>query len=95
MGRFFSSDCTSIVLLQSLKTQREAKFAEIKLTILSFLEVLESEPENSFERQVVCEPEDMFILSADNMDAVEKYLEKLEKNVEVRSSSLCWVDDWN
>ncbi len=57
--------------MQSLRNKRLAKFAEAKLSIVSTLEQLECEPNTSFERTVVCENDDEFILSADNLDAVE------------------------
>ncbi len=57
--------------MQSLKAKRIGKFSEAKLSILQLLEQLECEPDNSFERTIVCEDEESFVLSAANLDAVE------------------------
>ncbi len=67
---------------QSLKSKRQGKFGEAKLFILQLLEQLEKEPENSFERNVMCEDDAAFILSADNLDRVETYLNRLAAEAE-------------
>ena len=56
--------------------------------MLSLLEKLESEPESHFERTLVCEPDDAFILSQSNIDAAEEYLHRLEKDLPVSVVSL-------
>lgn len=76
-----------LICFQSLKTKRLAKFSEVKLAILQLLEQLEGEPNTTFERNVVCEADEAFVLSASNLDAVEEYLHTLEKQVEVRKLS--------
>ncbi len=57
--------------MNSLRQKRLGKFSEAKLSILGMLEQLEAEPDSSFERNVVCEEDEAFVLSADNLDAVE------------------------
>ena len=66
LSLYFSQDD-----MNSLRQKRLGKFSEAKLSILGMLEQLEAEPDSSFERNVVCEEDEAFVLSADNLDAVE------------------------
>nr|CAG5996601.1 unnamed protein product [Menidia menidia] len=50
------------------KAKRHAEFTELKKQIVLVMEELEHTPETSFERDVVCEDEDSFCLSRDNLE---------------------------
>ena len=60
-----------LYFLQTLKTQRFEAFTELKAEILDLYEQLECEPNTSFERKVVCEEDEAFVLSSVNLNLVE------------------------
>ena len=55
-----------------------AQFLETKSAIVDLMQRLEVEPDNRFERDVICEADSTFILSASNLENVEQILGKLE-----------------
>ncbi|KAL2093334.1 hypothetical protein ACEWY4_010646 [Coilia grayii] len=64
--------------LRAERNRRHAEFVSIKTQIISCMEDLEQEPDTSFERDVVCEDEDAFCLSTDNIAALQLLLSQLE-----------------
>lgn len=66
--------------------KRFGEFAESKLTILSLLELLQEDPNSSFERQVVCEEDETFVLSSNNLMKVKNYLESLQARVDANKA---------
>ncbi|XP_076853635.1 protein regulator of cytokinesis 1b isoform X2 [Brachyhypopomus gauderio] len=64
--------------LAAEKDQRHAKFVELKNKIILCMEDLDQLPENSFEKDVVCEDEEAFCLSKENIDSLKVLLHQLE-----------------
>ncbi|MCI4382093.1 hypothetical protein PGIGA_G00259660 [Pangasianodon gigas] len=60
------------------KERRYAEFMSIKRQIIVFMEDLEQMPDTSFERDVVCEEEEAFCLSRENITALNVLLSQLE-----------------
>ncbi|CAJ1049887.1 protein regulator of cytokinesis 1 isoform X2 [Xyrichtys novacula] len=61
------------------KARRYAEFTEIKKQIILHMEELDHIPETSFEKDVVCEDEDSFCLSRDNITSLKLLLCQLEE----------------
>ncbi|XP_015240318.1 PREDICTED: protein regulator of cytokinesis 1 isoform X2 [Cyprinodon variegatus] len=61
------------------KVKRYAEFTELKQQIILHMEELEQIPETSFEKDVVCEDEDSFCLSRDNITSLKLLLCQLEE----------------
>lgn len=76
----FNGSCLSFP--QSLRSKRFAVFSETKLAVITLLEELEAEPDTTFERNVVCEDDDSFVLSASNLQALDEVHKKLERKIE-------------
>lgn len=74
--------CTYMISItfhgQTLKNQRTAKFADMKLAVIDLMERLEAEPDSTFERTLVCENDAAFILSTQNLQMVQDMLRRLE-----------------
>ncbi|XP_056433882.1 protein regulator of cytokinesis 1-like isoform X1 [Gadus chalcogrammus] len=64
--------------LAAEKRRRQAEFVSLKEQIVASMEDLERLPETSFERDVVCEDEDAFCLSHDNIGGLKLLLARLE-----------------
>lgn len=64
--------------MKTLKNQRTAKFADMKLAVIDLMERLEAEPDSTFERTLVCENDAAFILSTQNLQMVQDMLRRLE-----------------
>uniref|UniRef100_A0ABM0LVK7 Protein regulator of cytokinesis 1-like n=1 Tax=Saccoglossus kowalevskii TaxID=10224 RepID=A0ABM0LVK7_SACKO len=67
--------------INSLRTEKDSRyniFTKTKQDILDILEDLEQSPNTSFERDIVCEEEDSFLLSAENMDALKSLHTELQ-----------------
>uniref|UniRef100_A0A8C5B0K7 Protein regulator of cytokinesis 1 n=1 Tax=Gadus morhua TaxID=8049 RepID=A0A8C5B0K7_GADMO len=64
--------------LAAEKRRRQAEFVSLKEQIVASMEDLERLPETSFERDVVCEDEDAFCLSHDNIGRLKLLLTRLE-----------------
>ncbi|PIK37786.1 hypothetical protein BSL78_25384 [Apostichopus japonicus] len=65
-----------IETLRADKQQREDTFRIAKRNILDLMDLLEQEPNTSFERDVICEEEETFSLSMENMDALKRLQEE-------------------
>ncbi|XP_037548134.1 protein regulator of cytokinesis 1b [Nematolebias whitei] len=61
------------------KAKRHAEFMELKKQITLHMEELDRIPESSFEKDVVCEDEDSFCLSRDNITALRLLLCQLQE----------------
>jgi protein regulator of cytokinesis 1 len=68
-----SACCNSFV---SQECRRE-QFVDIKRQIILCMEELEHTPDTSFERDVVCEDEDAFCLSLENIATLQKLLRQV------------------
>ncbi|NWR52517.1 PRC1 regulator, partial [Regulus satrapa] len=64
--------------LNTLKEQRREEFVSSKRQIILLMEELDHTPDSSFERDVVCEDEETFCLSEDNIMALQNLLQQLE-----------------
>ncbi|KAM9497181.1 protein regulator of cytokinesis 1a isoform 1-T1 [Clarias gariepinus] len=64
------------------KERRFVEFVSIKRQIVACMEDLEQIPDTSFERDVVCEEEEAFCLSIDNITALKVLLSQLENRKE-------------
>ncbi|KAK6317725.1 hypothetical protein J4Q44_G00110160 [Coregonus suidteri] len=60
------------------KDRRHSEFVGIKRQIMACMEELDQLPDTSFERDVVCEDEEAFCLSNDNITALQLLLGQLE-----------------
>lgn len=65
--------------LEAEKSCRTTLFKSTKENILKMLDELEQCPNTSFERDIICEEEDSFLLSNENMKALKHYYDHLEK----------------
>ncbi|NXS53279.1 PRC1 regulator, partial [Brachypteracias leptosomus] len=61
-----------------LQEQRREEFVSSKRQIILLMEELDHTPDTSFERDVVCEDEEAFCLSTDNIAALQDLLRQLE-----------------
>ncbi|XP_009319773.1 PREDICTED: protein regulator of cytokinesis 1-like [Pygoscelis adeliae] len=64
--------------LTAEKEQRREEFVSNKRQIILLMEELDHTPDTSFERDVVCEDEEAFCLSTDNIAALQNLLQQLE-----------------
>uniref|UniRef100_A0A2K5QGF5 Protein regulator of cytokinesis 1 n=1 Tax=Cebus imitator TaxID=2715852 RepID=A0A2K5QGF5_CEBIM len=67
-----------VATLRETKASRRAEFVSIKRQIILCMEELDHTPDTSFERDVVCEDEDAFCLSLENIATLQKLLQQLE-----------------
>ncbi|XP_024622298.1 protein regulator of cytokinesis 1 isoform X2 [Neophocaena asiaeorientalis asiaeorientalis] len=67
-----------VATLRETKASRHEEFVNIKRQIILCMEELEHTPDTSFERDVVCEDEDAFCLSLENIATLQKLLQQLE-----------------
>lgn len=58
--------------------QRHNKFVELKKKIILCMDDLDQLPETSFEKDIVCEEEDAFCLSKDNIDSLKVLLHQVK-----------------
>lgn len=70
------------------KAKRYAEFMELKKQIILHMEELDHIPETSFEKDVVCEDEDSFCLSRDNITALKLLLCQLEER-KAENQAIC------
>ena len=54
------------------------KFVSTKKKIIELFNELECILDTTFEREIICEDDDSFVLSAENMMAIKNLLEKVE-----------------
>ncbi|XP_006769662.1 PREDICTED: protein regulator of cytokinesis 1 [Myotis davidii] len=67
-----------LATLRETKASRREEFVSIKRQIILCMEELDHTPDTSFERDVVCEDEEAFCLSLENIAALQKLLQQLE-----------------
>lgn len=60
-----------------MQEKRLQLFSETKAKIIRLFEDLVRVPETAFERDVVCEPEELFIFSTENMTALKNLCENV------------------
>uniref|UniRef100_A0A3P9CFH7 Protein regulator of cytokinesis 1b n=1 Tax=Maylandia zebra TaxID=106582 RepID=A0A3P9CFH7_9CICH len=68
--------------------RRHAEFTELKKQIILYMEELDRVPETSFEKDVVCEDEDSFCLSRDNITSLKLLLCQLEEH-KAENEAMC------
>lgn len=61
----------------SLKERRHREFVDIKKQIILCMDDLDQLPDTSFEKDVVCEDEEAFCLSNDNITALKLLLSQV------------------
>ncbi|KAE8618116.1 hypothetical protein XENTR_v10009278 [Xenopus tropicalis] len=74
--------------LSAEKEHREAEFKSTKKQIILCMEELDRLPDTSFERDVVCEDEEAFCLSKENLTALQELLIQLEEQ-KMKNQVLC------
>ncbi|XP_033022568.1 protein regulator of cytokinesis 1 isoform X2 [Lacerta agilis] len=74
--------------LAAEKECRQKEFLDTKRQIILCMEELEHTPDTSFERDVVCEEEEAFCLSEDNIAALKDLLQQLESR-RAQKEALC------
>ncbi|KAI4894246.1 hypothetical protein NFI96_030250 [Prochilodus magdalenae] len=77
-----------ITIRNQEKERRHAEFVAIKRQIIVCMEDLEQMPDTSFERDVVCEDEEAFCLSTENIAALKELLSQLE-NRKAENEAVC------
>lgn len=70
------------ISFQELRLNRENEFSYIIRNILELFQKLETEPNTSFEREIVCEDISKIVLSEDTMEMSKKVLQSLEDKVD-------------
>ncbi|XP_017570476.1 protein regulator of cytokinesis 1a isoform X1 [Pygocentrus nattereri] len=80
--------CQYISSRSQEKERRHAEFVAIKRQIVVCMEDLEQMPDTSFERDVVCEDEEAFCLSTENITALKVLLSQLE-NRKAENEAVC------
>uniref|UniRef100_A0A8C1A9X1 Protein regulator of cytokinesis 1a n=2 Tax=Cyprinus carpio TaxID=7962 RepID=A0A8C1A9X1_CYPCA len=70
------------------RERRHAEFMGMKRQITVLMEDLEQHPDTSFEKDAVCEDEDAFCLSLENLSALKVLLHQLESR-KAESEALC------
>ncbi|KAM9367032.1 protein regulator of cytokinesis 1b [Symphorus nematophorus] len=70
------------------KARRYAEFMDLKKQIILYMEELEHIPETSFEKDVVCEDEDSFCLSRDNITSLKLLICQLEER-KAENEAMC------
>ncbi|XP_060116054.1 LOW QUALITY PROTEIN: protein regulator of cytokinesis 1 [Heteronotia binoei] len=77
-----------LAALGAEKERRQAEFVGTRQKIVVCMQELEHVPDTSFERDVVCEEEDAFCLSEDNIAALKELLQQLESR-KAQNEALC------
>ncbi|XP_052528627.1 protein regulator of cytokinesis 1 isoform X1 [Tympanuchus pallidicinctus] len=67
-----------VASLSAEKERRQEEFVSIKRQVVLCMAELEHSPDTSFERDVVCEDEEAFCLSTDNIANLQSLLQQLE-----------------
>ncbi|XP_056233156.1 protein regulator of cytokinesis 1b isoform X2 [Seriola aureovittata] len=70
------------------KAKRHAEFMDLKKQIILYMEELDHIPETSFEKDVVCEVEESFCLSRDNITALKLLVCQLEER-KAENEAMC------
>lgn len=63
--------------MSSPQEQRYNKFVDLKKKIILCMDDLDQLPETSFEKDLVCEDEEAFCLSTDNIDSLKVLLHQV------------------
>ncbi|KAM3925559.1 protein regulator of cytokinesis 1 [Leptodactylus fuscus] len=79
-----------LTALSAEKDLREAEFVKTKRQIILCMEELDRLPDTSFERDVVCEEEEAFCLSKENLAALHQLLFQLQEQIR-ENKALCEV----
>uniref|UniRef100_A0A3B1J875 Protein regulator of cytokinesis 1b n=1 Tax=Astyanax mexicanus TaxID=7994 RepID=A0A3B1J875_ASTMX len=66
-----------LAALAAEKEERRSKFVELKKKIILCMEDLDQLPETSFEKDIVCEEEEAFCLSRENIDSLKILLHQV------------------
>lgn len=69
-----------------VQERRHAEFVSIKRQIIVCMEDLEQMPDTSFEREVVCEEEEAFCLSVENIAALNVLLSQVNTRIHTVSA---------
>ncbi|KAM6180768.1 protein regulator of cytokinesis 1 isoform 9-T9 [Erethizon dorsatum] len=77
-----------LATLREKKASRREEFLNLKKQIILCMEELDHTPDTSFERDVVCEDEDAFCLSLENIATLQKLLRQLEMR-KSQNEALC------
>lgn len=64
-----------------LKELRHEEFVKLKKHIILCMDDLDQVPETSFEKDVVCEDEESFCLSKENIDSLKVLLHQVQHNM--------------
>ena len=75
-----------------LQEQRREEFVSSKRQIILLMEELDHTPDTSFERDVVCEDEEAFCLSTDNIAALQNLLQQVRWHAEAALLAVEAVD---
>uniref|UniRef100_A0A671U4G3 Protein regulator of cytokinesis 1b n=1 Tax=Sparus aurata TaxID=8175 RepID=A0A671U4G3_SPAAU len=70
------------------KAKRHAEFKELKKQIILYMDELDQIPETSFEKDVICEDEDSFCLSRDNITSLKLLICQLEER-KTENEAMC------
>lgn len=70
------------MLLCHFQEQRQKQFVNSKRQIILLMEELDHTPDTSFEQDVVCEDEEAFCLSEDNIAALQNLLQQVRWHAE-------------
>ncbi|XP_025096638.1 protein regulator of cytokinesis 1-like isoform X3 [Pomacea canaliculata] len=70
---------THVKSLEAEREKRHGEFVCIKKRIVDLCNEMDHDPETSFERDLICEDDEMFQLSTDNMRSLATLLQELEK----------------
>ncbi|KAL2088555.1 hypothetical protein ACEWY4_015454 [Coilia grayii] len=77
-----------ITQLSAEKDKRHSEFVKLKKQIVLCMEDLDQLPETSFEKDVVCEDEEAFYLSKENINSLKLLLHQLE-NRKAENEAVC------
>ncbi|XP_041792438.1 protein regulator of cytokinesis 1b isoform X2 [Chelmon rostratus] len=80
--------CQHIANQNAEKAKRYAEFMDLKRQIILYMEELDHAPETSFEKDVVCEDEDSFCLSRDNITSLKLLVCQLEER-KAENEAIC------
>lgn len=58
-------------MLSCFQAKRHAEFKDLKKQIILYMDELDQIPETSFEKDVICEDEDSFCLSRENITSLK------------------------
>ncbi|XP_073320669.1 protein regulator of cytokinesis 1b [Pagrus major] len=70
------------------KVKRRAEFMELKKQIILYMDELDQIPETSFEKDVICEDEDTFCLSRENITSLKLLICQLEER-KTENEAMC------